>query len=74
MFAHAHDTELNHTVNPCMYKNGEISIRLYTIIRLSLDDSGVLQQMIFISGSSLPQLSDHIFEIVQDLVVAEIKW
>ncbi len=28
-----------------------------------------------ISGSSLPQLSDHyIFEILQDLIVAEIKW
>ena len=25
-------------------------------------------------GHPLPQLSDHIFEILQDLTVAEIKW
>ncbi len=45
-----------------------------TIIRLSLDDSGVSQQMAFISGPSLHQFSDHIFELLQDLTVAEIKW
>ena len=43
------------------------------IIRLSLDNTGVTKQMAFISGS-LPQLSDYIFEILQDLTVAEIKW
>ncbi len=44
------------------------------IICLYLDDSEVSQQIAFISGPSLPQRSDHIFEILQDLVVAEIKW
>ena len=40
------------------------------IICLYLDDSEVSQQIAFISGPSLPQLSDHIFENLQDLVVA----
>ncbi len=44
------------------------------IICLSLDDTGVSQQTAFISGPSLHQLSEHIFEILQDLTVAEIKW
>ena len=41
---------------------------------LSLDDTGVSQQMAFISGPSLNQLSQHIFEILQDLTVVEIQW
>ena len=36
---------------------------------MSLDDIGVSQQMAFISGHSLHQLSVHIFEIWQDLTV-----
>ena len=44
------------------------------IISLSLDDTGVSQQTAFISGPPLHQLSEHIFEILQDLTVAEIKW
>ncbi len=42
------------------------------IIRLSLDDTGVSQQMAFISGQSLYQDSEHIFEILQDLTVAVV--
>ncbi len=70
MFAHAHDTELS----PCVYKTWRNLSLTSPIIRLSLDDTAVSQQMAFISGPSLPQLSDHIFEILQDLVVAEIQW
>ena len=44
------------------------------IIRLSHDDTGVLQQITFICGPSLHQLSKLIFEILKDLTVAEIKW
>ena len=44
------------------------------IIRLSLDYTGVSQQMAFISGQSLHQLSEHIFKMLQDLTVAEIQW
>ncbi len=47
---------------------------IYMIIRLSLDNIGVSQQKIFNSGQSLHQLSEHIFEILQDLTVAEIQW
>ena len=47
---------------------------LHDYIRLSLDDTGVSQQIAFISGPSLHLLSKHIFEILQDLTVAEIKW
>ncbi len=36
--------------------------------------SRVSQQMAFISGQSLHQLSEHIFEILQDITVAEIQW
>ncbi len=43
------------------------------IIRLSLDNTGVSQQVTFISGPSLHQLSDDILESLQDLTVAEIK-
>ncbi len=43
------------------------------IIRLSLDDTRVSQQMAFISGPSLHQLSENIFEILQNLAVAEIQ-
>ncbi len=44
------------------------------IIRLSLDDTGILQQMVFIPGQASHPFSHHIFEILQDLSVAEIKW
>ncbi len=44
------------------------------IICLSLDGTGVSQQMAFISVQSLHQLSEHIFEMFQDLAVAEIHW
>ncbi len=46
----------------------------YTIIRLSLDDKGVSEQIAYISGQSLHQLSHHISKMFQDLAVAEIKW
>ncbi len=44
------------------------------IIRFSLDDTGVSQQMAFISGQSLHQLTEDIFEILQDSTDAEIQW
>ncbi len=49
-FAHAHDTILNlhELVLYACDKNGEIYVRLNTIIRLSLDNTGVSQQMAFI--------------------------
>ena len=45
-------------------------------IRLYLDDTGILQQIPQISGPSLHPFVRHtcIFEILQDLSVAEIKW
>ena len=70
MFAHAHYTKFSHVYT----KNGKIKVWVYTIIRLSLNDTGVSQQMAFISGPSLHQLSKDIFEILLDLTVAEIKW
>ncbi len=46
---------------------------IYTIIRLSLDDTGVSQQMAFISGQTLHLFSskyfDIAFKIFQDLAV-----
>ena len=44
------------------------------IIRLYLDDTGISQQIPQISGASLHPFVRHIFEIPQDLSVAEIKW
>ena len=40
---------------------------IYMIIRLFLEDTGVSQQMAFISGQLLHQFSHHIFKILQDL-------
>ncbi len=40
------------------------------IIRLSLEDIGVSKQIVFISGHSLHQLSEH---ILQDLTITEIQ-
>ncbi len=80
---HAHNTELNKSNYENNYKQYEYWIlskhggkqaRFYTIIRLSLDDTGVSQQMAFISGPSLLPFPQHIFEIFQNLAVAEIKW
>ncbi len=42
-------------------------------IGLSLDDTGVSQQMAFISGQSLHPFSQHIFKMLQDLAAAEIQ-
>ncbi len=42
--------------------------------RLFLNDTGVSQQIPHIPGPSLPMFHRHIFEIFQDLTVAEIKW
>ena len=58
----------------CVQKNGEMKVLLYSIIRLALYDIGVSQQVAFISGPSLHQLSEHIFKILQALTVADIKW
>ncbi len=68
MFPHAHDTdELSHSKSMLVQKMAKFQSDFTRLsVCLSLDDSGVSQQMTFISGSSLPQLSDHIFEIVQD--------
>ena len=55
-------------------KNGEYPGRVHTIIRLFLDDTGVSQQIPHIPGPSLHMFPRHIFEIFQDLTVAEIKW
>ncbi len=55
VFAHARDTELS----PCVYKTWQ---------NLSSTSHDYL---FVISWPSLPQLSDHIFEILQDLTVAE---
>ncbi len=54
--------------------NGEYSGRVQTIIRLFLDDIRGSQQIPQISGPSLPMFARNIFEIFQDLTVAEIKW
>ncbi len=70
MFAHAHYTKLT----MCVQNNGEIKVTLYSIICLALNDIGVSQHMAFNFEPSLYQLAKHIFEILQDLVVAEIKW
>ncbi len=51
----------------------EKDVWIYTIIRLSFNDPGVSQQMAFISGQSLHQLSQYIFETFQVLAVAKIK-
>ncbi len=57
-----------------MFAHAHYEVWLYSLIHLSLDDTGVSQQMAFISGPSLHQLSEHIFEILQDFTIAEIKW
>ncbi len=56
------------------YTEYDFSLHDYPFVWLSLDDTGVSQQIAFISGPSLHLLSKHIFEILQDLTVAEIKW
>ncbi len=48
--------------------------RFYTIICLSLDNTRVSQQMPFIFGQSVHQLSQDILKMLQDFAIAEIQW
>ncbi len=44
------------------------------IIHLSLDDTGVSQQMAFISWQLLHSCYEDIFKMLQKLADAEIQW
>ena len=55
VFAHACDTELSHSEsmhNKCMWQKKAKSSLIYTIVCLSLEDTGVSHQMAFISKIS----------------------
>ncbi len=76
---HAHNTELNKSNYENNYKQYEYWIlskhggkqaRFYTIIRLSLDDTGVSQQMAFISWQLLHPRYEYIFKMLQELADA----
>ncbi len=63
MFAHAHYTKLSHVCTKMAKLKSDFT-------RLSVWLSTILEfhnKMAFISGPSLHQLSEHIFEILQDL-------
>ena len=55
-------------------KNGEITMWLDTIIHLSLDDTGISQQMAFISWQLLHPRYEDIFKMLQKFADAEIQW
>ena len=46
----------------------------YPFVTLSLDNSGVSQQMAFISGQLLHPRYEDIFKMLQELADAEIQW
>ncbi len=69
---HVHKSVVCHTLI-YMYMWQKMAKLRLIYIGLSLDDTGVSQQMAFISGQSLHPFSQHIFKMLQDLAAAEIQ-